>query len=80
MVDEHRGTLPVPADATVLLIATEGVTDPVNFERPFDLTTNPRDLTLDAQDVRKLAGSVREDVFEPRLRRARIGEARIEIH
>ena len=33
VVDEHRGTLPVPADATVLLIATEGVTDPVNFER-----------------------------------------------
>jgi diaminopropionate ammonia-lyase len=30
--DEHGEELPVPTDATVLLIATEGVTDPVNFE------------------------------------------------
>ena len=30
---EHGAELPVPADATVLLLATEGVTDPVNFER-----------------------------------------------
>jgi diaminopropionate ammonia-lyase len=30
---EHGDELPVPAAATVLLLATEGVTDPVNFER-----------------------------------------------
>ncbi len=30
---EHGAELPVPAGATVLLLATEGVTDPVNFER-----------------------------------------------
>jgi diaminopropionate ammonia-lyase len=30
---EHGAELPVPAEATVLLLATEGVTDPVNFER-----------------------------------------------
>jgi diaminopropionate ammonia-lyase len=33
VVEEHRDQLPVPADATVLLLATEGVTDPANFER-----------------------------------------------
>jgi diaminopropionate ammonia-lyase len=31
--DDHGDEVPVPAGATVLLIATEGVTDPVNFER-----------------------------------------------
>ncbi len=30
---EHGAELPVPAEAAVLLLATEGVTDPVNFER-----------------------------------------------
>ena len=30
---EHGAELPVPAAAVVLLLATEGVTDPVNFER-----------------------------------------------
>jgi len=30
---EYATELPVPAEATVLLLATEGVTDPVNFER-----------------------------------------------
>jgi diaminopropionate ammonia-lyase len=30
---DHRDELPVPAHASVLLLATEGVTDPVNFER-----------------------------------------------
>jgi diaminopropionate ammonia-lyase len=30
---EHGAELPVPAEAVVLLLATEGVTDPVNFER-----------------------------------------------
>jgi diaminopropionate ammonia-lyase len=30
---EYAAELPVPAEATVLLLATEGVTDPVNFER-----------------------------------------------
>jgi diaminopropionate ammonia-lyase len=33
VVDEHRDALPLPAEATVLLLATEGVTDPANFER-----------------------------------------------
>jgi diaminopropionate ammonia-lyase len=33
LVDEHRDALPVPGTATVLLLVTEGVTDPVNFER-----------------------------------------------
>jgi diaminopropionate ammonia-lyase len=33
VVDEHRDALPIPGEATVLLLATEGVTDPVNFER-----------------------------------------------
>lgn len=33
VVDEHRDALPIPAESTVLLLATEGVTDPVNFER-----------------------------------------------
>jgi diaminopropionate ammonia-lyase len=33
VVDEHRTELPVPPEATVLLIATEGVTDPANFAR-----------------------------------------------
>ncbi|MBN2624606.1 MAG: diaminopropionate ammonia-lyase [Acidimicrobiales bacterium] len=31
VVDEHRVELPLPDQATVLLLATEGVTDPVNF-------------------------------------------------
>ena len=30
---DHGAELPVPAAAVVLLLATEGVTDPVNFER-----------------------------------------------
>jgi len=30
---EHGDEMPVPPDASVLLLATEGVTDPVNFER-----------------------------------------------
>ncbi|HEY6417090.1 MAG TPA: diaminopropionate ammonia-lyase [Acidimicrobiales bacterium] len=30
---EHGAELPVPVEAVVLLLATEGVTDPVNFER-----------------------------------------------
>jgi diaminopropionate ammonia-lyase len=33
VVEDHRSELPLPASATVLLLATEGVTDPVNFER-----------------------------------------------
>jgi diaminopropionate ammonia-lyase len=33
VIEEHRDALPIPAEATVLLLATEGVTDPVNFER-----------------------------------------------
>jgi diaminopropionate ammonia-lyase len=33
LVDEHRDELPVPNTATVLLLVTEGVTDPANFER-----------------------------------------------
>ncbi len=33
LVGEHRDELPIPAEATVLLLATEGVTDPANFER-----------------------------------------------
>jgi diaminopropionate ammonia-lyase len=33
VVDEHRDELPVPGTATILLLATEGVTDPVGFER-----------------------------------------------
>lgn len=33
VVEEHRGQLPLPEDARVLLLATEGVTDPANFER-----------------------------------------------
>ena len=32
VVDEHRDALPIPATATVLLLATEGVTDPASFE------------------------------------------------
>ena len=32
VVDDHREALPVPATATVLLLATEGVTDPAGFE------------------------------------------------
>ncbi|HEY6698802.1 MAG TPA: diaminopropionate ammonia-lyase [Acidimicrobiales bacterium] len=30
---EHAAELPIPSEAVVLLLATEGVTDPVNFER-----------------------------------------------
>jgi diaminopropionate ammonia-lyase len=33
VVDDHRAELPIPATATVLLLATEGVTDPAGFER-----------------------------------------------
>ncbi len=33
VIDDHRDELPVPATATVLLLATEGVTDPASFER-----------------------------------------------
>ncbi len=33
LVDEHRDAFPLPPGATVLLLATEGVTDPVGFER-----------------------------------------------
>ncbi|HET9610128.1 MAG TPA: pyridoxal-phosphate dependent enzyme, partial [Acidimicrobiales bacterium] len=33
VVDEHRAEVPIPEDATVLLLVTEGVTDPANFER-----------------------------------------------
>jgi diaminopropionate ammonia-lyase len=33
VVDEHRDELPVPPAATVLLLATEGVTDPAGFEQ-----------------------------------------------
>jgi diaminopropionate ammonia-lyase len=33
LVDEHRTELPVPDAATVLLLVTEGVTDPANFQR-----------------------------------------------
>jgi diaminopropionate ammonia-lyase len=32
VVDVHRAELPIPATATVLLLATEGVTDPAGFE------------------------------------------------
>ncbi len=32
VVGEHRDALPIPSEATVLLLATEGVTDPANFE------------------------------------------------
>jgi diaminopropionate ammonia-lyase len=30
---DHEAELPIPAEAVVLLLATEGVTDPANFER-----------------------------------------------
>lgn len=33
VVEDHRDALPIPEQATVLLLVTEGVTDPVNFER-----------------------------------------------
>jgi len=33
VAEEHHEALPLPDNATVLLLATEGVTDPVNFER-----------------------------------------------
>lgn len=33
VVEEHRDELPIPEEATVLLLATEGVTDPVSFEQ-----------------------------------------------
>jgi diaminopropionate ammonia-lyase len=33
VVDEHLAELPIPDQATVLLLATEGVTDPAGFER-----------------------------------------------
>jgi diaminopropionate ammonia-lyase len=33
VVDDHRDELPIPATATVLLLATEGVTDPASFEQ-----------------------------------------------
>jgi diaminopropionate ammonia-lyase len=33
VIDEHRDELPIPAETAVLLLATEGVTDPANFER-----------------------------------------------
>jgi diaminopropionate ammonia-lyase len=32
VLDDHRRELPIPPDATVLLLATEGVTDPASFE------------------------------------------------
>jgi diaminopropionate ammonia-lyase len=32
VVEEHREALPLPAEATVLLLVTEGVTDPASFE------------------------------------------------
>jgi diaminopropionate ammonia-lyase len=32
VVDEHRAELPIPGQAAVLLLATEGVTDPASFE------------------------------------------------
>ena len=31
VVTDHRAALPIPDDAVVLLLATEGVTDPVAF-------------------------------------------------
>lgn len=33
VVEEHRTEVPIPGDTTVLLLVTEGVTDPANFER-----------------------------------------------
>jgi hypothetical protein len=33
VIEEHRDKLPLPAGATVLLLATEGVTDPASFEK-----------------------------------------------
>jgi diaminopropionate ammonia-lyase len=33
VVEDHRDALPIPEQATVLLLVTEGVTDPANFER-----------------------------------------------
>jgi diaminopropionate ammonia-lyase len=33
VVEDHRSELPLPPSATVLLLATEGVTDPESFER-----------------------------------------------
>jgi diaminopropionate ammonia-lyase len=33
LLDEQRDSLPLPGAATVLLLVTEGVTDPANFER-----------------------------------------------
>jgi diaminopropionate ammonia-lyase len=32
VVEDHRDALPIPSTATVLLLATEGVTDPASFE------------------------------------------------
>lgn len=33
VLEEHRDALPIPATATALVLCTEGVTDPANFER-----------------------------------------------
>lgn len=33
VVEDHRDEMPIPHQATVLLLATEGVTDPVSFEQ-----------------------------------------------
>ncbi len=33
VLEEHRDALPIPETATALVLCTEGVTDPVNFER-----------------------------------------------
>ena len=56
---EHGAELPVPAEATVLLLATEGVTDPVNFERIVGRPPRSRSRELSAPDARPVRGSVR---------------------
>jgi diaminopropionate ammonia-lyase len=43
LVDEHRDGFPLAADATVLLLATEGVTDPANFAAIVGRPPTPRD-------------------------------------
>ena len=40
---DHHDALPIPDDASVLLLATEGVTDPANFARI--VGRPPRDLS-----------------------------------
>lgn len=42
LADEHREAFPIGADATVLLLATEGVTDPAGFQAIVGRPPNPQ--------------------------------------